>query len=62
MMEALSSSETSGRTRATRRNIQEDGILHRYHLENLKFMTQFVNVTFVNVKWNSNQAKVKFPV
>jgi hypothetical protein len=33
--EALSSSETSV-TRATRRNIQEDAILHSHRLENLK--------------------------
>jgi hypothetical protein len=36
MMEALISSETPDRTRATRRNFPEDGILHRHCRETHK--------------------------
>jgi hypothetical protein len=36
MMKALHSSETLIFTRATRRNILKDGILHSYRRENLK--------------------------
>jgi hypothetical protein len=49
MMVALSSSETSVLTRATRRNIPEDAILHSHRRENLISHTTKSMISYIDI-------------
>jgi hypothetical protein len=57
MMEGLSSSETSVLTRATRRNILEDAILHSHRRENLK---SYIMLTGWTLYWRRNVSSMKY--
>jgi hypothetical protein len=57
MMEALSSSETSVLTRAARRNIPEEGILHSHCSENNK---SYIALTGWTLYWRRNVSPVKY--
>jgi hypothetical protein len=56
-MEALKSSETLVLTRATRRNIPEDGILHSHCRENLK---SYIALTGWTLRRRCNVSPVKY--
>jgi hypothetical protein len=57
MKEALSSSETSALTKATRRNIPEDGIAHSHSRESLK---SYIALTGWVLKRRRNVSPVKY--
>jgi hypothetical protein len=56
-MEATRSSDMSVLTRATRRNISEDGILHSHRRENLK---SYIALTGWDLYWRHNMSPVRY--
>jgi hypothetical protein len=53
MMDALYSSEMSVLTRATRRSIPKDGILHSHHRENLKSYNRDLDLCILSLLLSS---------
>jgi hypothetical protein len=56
-MEVLSSSETSVLTRATRRNITENDIIHSHRRETLK---SYITLTGWTLQWRRNMSPGKY--
>jgi hypothetical protein len=57
MMEEVTFSEKSVLTRATRRNISEEDILHSHHRENLK---SYIGLTVWTLQRRRNMSLVKY--
>jgi hypothetical protein len=57
MMEATRSSETSILTKATRRKIQNDRLLHSHRRENLK---SYIGFTGYTLQWRCNVSPVRY--